>query len=772
MYIGCLNEKIGKSTVRVFCRNTKIKLTPDQKGNPLKGKTILVGWKNVLESGADLCVRLENEVFIDTVAVRIPDSVPQVSVSLWTKDKKQKLDASKGKGTIELHARENLKAFVLEIVTSCADIAVEAIDLFGALDDSPALFPVPEKMTSAGENFPLSDYKTVGFDCSEAEKAVRVLSEKYEEMTEIPLQNLKNGRISFEKDEKIAENGYRLSVTAQKITISASDERGFVIGAETIVKLVKNGEISAVEIEDKPLKQFRGVHIYLPAIGDVDFARRLVKYLISPAGYNYLILEIAGGMRFDSHPEITEAVEFVKNESDAHRMPKLPHGVVAGGHPLPKKVVADFCDYVRSFGIDVIPEVQSLGHVQYITIVHPEIAEKSVDPLPKKITDERLADVPPKDFYAHSYCPSNPLSHQIIFDLTDEIIETVRPQKYVHMGHDEVYQLGLCEKCSKKTPAELFAGDVNALYAHLKEKGLKMMIWGDMLQPVAKYKCADALDLIPKDVVLLDFIWYFHFDADIEDNLLEKGFKIGIGNLYSSHFPRYESRIRKENVIGGQISAWSQTKEYNLAREGKLYDFLYTAGMLWNENYDHRARAAYEKILRGEMPYLREKLSGVRSPVLHEHAENQIVSRPLSKLADPGKEIPIERTADSLVFEHLTFADLKREPWAQMPEIGNYVVTYEDGSVLRVPVVYGQNIASAEKLQYRPLTSKFFRHSGYASTYFADSNDYRQKDGSFITSYVFEWINPDPQKTIRSARYEKSCEVQVFIKSLKAVSTL
>ena len=50
------------------------------------------------------------------------------------------------------------------------------------------------------------------------------------------------------------------------------------------------------------------------------FARRLIKYVISPMGYNALILEIAGGMRFDSHPIITEKwLEAIENATYIHK---------------------------------------------------------------------------------------------------------------------------------------------------------------------------------------------------------------------------------------------------------------------------------------------------------------------------------------------------------------------------------------------------------------------------------------------------------------------
>jgi len=62
-----------------------------------------------------------------------------------------------------------------------------------------------------------------------------------------------------------------------------------------------------------------------------------------------------------------------------------------------------------------------------------------------------------------------------------------------------------------------------------------MMIWGDMLQDKTPYMTYPARERLPRDIVLLVFIWYFHFDTDMEDHLLPHGYDVVMGKLYSSH---------------------------------------------------------------------------------------------------------------------------------------------------------------------------------------------------------------------------------------------
>jgi hexosaminidase len=209
-----------------------------------------------------------------------------------------------------------------------------------------------------------------------------------------------------------------------------------------------------------------------------------------------------------------------------------------------------------------------------------------------------------------------------LFDIIDEIIEVFKPSEYVHMGHDEVYQIGVCPVCKSKDAAQLYADDVNKIYNYLRGKGLKMIIWSDMLQPVSEYTKATspAMDMIPKDILMLDFIWYFHFGKDIEDNLIEKGFSVAVGNLYSSHYPRYNTRIRKKGMLGGQISAWVATSEECMQREGKMYDYLLTAQMLWSDSYSKEYTLCYDRMIKAFMPYMRENIKGIKYPSLEEGA--------------------------------------------------------------------------------------------------------------------------------------------------------
>ena len=81
------------------------------------------------------------------------------------------------------------------------------------------------------------------------------------------------------------------------------------MGVETLIKLVLDGKIAYCRISDEPRMAFRGIHLMIPPESEFEFTKRLIKYVISPMGYNAIIFYIGGAMQYESHPEINAAME-------------------------------------------------------------------------------------------------------------------------------------------------------------------------------------------------------------------------------------------------------------------------------------------------------------------------------------------------------------------------------------------------------------------------------------------------------------------------------
>ena len=760
MFIGRLS-----AVPLFFHRGTDIPFPPDE----VRDGIYTWAWDSVYDTGVDVKLRLPQRSFVGAVRLSLAEGSGILSLEVLSDGKSAgSLDVSRTPavlgekalltGELTLPAGAEAEEVILRIRTALKPLSFSAPEILGSFDDgAPLLWPAAASFAPAG-----SSAVTLGPILSDgspdADFAASELAGSLAERFAIA-PSPDGAPVRIRLDESFEGERYRVEITPDGVTLTAGARLPLLYAAEALLACHDRGRFFSAVIDDRPYKPMRGFHLGLPAREELGFARRVIRYVLVPLRYNQIFLEFAGGMRFDRHPEISEAWVEGNIASEEGRHPEFPHGALnAGGRLLEKDEVRSFVDYARSLGFEVIPEVQSFGHVQYITYAHPEIAERAeINPA---VLDTRGEDARPPEFYAHCYCPSLEESYRIICDVIDEIVEVVRPARFVHMGHDEIYQIGVCPRCRGKDPAELYAKHVQRMHDYLAEKGLRMMIWSDMLQPTeTHYGTSPARDTIPRDIVLLDFIWYFHFDLDMEDHLLPYGFEVLMGNLYSSHYPRYASRAAKSGVLGGEVSTWCPFDEYHLAKKGKFWDLCYTASMLWDPRYDEGQRRTYTRLIsRFVQPRLRGLLRGVPRDLpraereeiplpagCREEIPKAILERyPGSRLLD-GLRIEAGFTCRRLVFSHTTLWNLPRVAWAPLPKVGEYRILYADGEEIGIPVEYNGNILSWDRAYAEPLTAQYYRHQGYVGTWAADPV-FEGKDafGRDVLVTGLSWDNPRP----------------------------
>jgi len=803
--------------------------------------------------GVDIQIDLRKTVFVDRILLT-QDSDAESSMAavevLVSEDGKAfrpagRIDAGvNGEVTdeeIAVPVGMTASALLVRLHGCCRDIVLKQFDILGCAFDRPVVYPLPKYCEFGSPRGALPLERITGIAIAEDASAdtrfaADLLAGKISEDFGVDIEVSEHSRakglsgriiLGLAKELKALKRhkgrapkpeGYRLGVARKTACLVASDRRGLIYGVEAILSLLRQSPeapaVPACTIADEPAMELRGVHFGLPPREEIGFIKRLIRYVLAPMRYNTIFLEMSAGMQFDRHPEINETCEEANARAARGEGAPLSHAeMTAGGSYLTKDEVRDLAAYAREYGFEVIPEIPSLSHVQFLTITYPEIGEVAPgETEEEEEVDIEKADEKPPGFNTHCYCPLNEKSYEITFDRIDEIVEVVQPSRYVHMGHDEVYTIGICERCRRRKPADLFALHVNRVYEHLQSKGLGMMIWADMLQDVTSYETPPAIDHIPKDIILLDFIWYFHLDKDLETRLLDHGFKVVMGNLYSSHYPRFSARRNREGIIGGEVSTWVRSDEYTFASQGKIYDFIYSANMLWSAAYRKELRLTYDRIITGMIPRIRSHLRGRMFPSQIEGSTFSLISlgkkargekdtglkleagrrelrgvpfrigRPLgvqSKVArEPGHpsevSVAVNRKADSLIFLHATQGNAERIPLSALIALGEYVIEYADGRKVREPIEYGGNIAAWNRRHAEPMRHRMYRHSGYIATYVADPflQD-KTADGEDVTVYGYEWLNPRPRQTIRRVRLTArgASDATVLLFALTGVKT-
>ncbi|MGF6847273.1 hypothetical protein QFZ51_002508 [Chitinophaga sp. W3I9] len=237
----------------------------------------------------------------------------------------------------------------------------------------------------------------------------------------------------------------------------------------------------------------KGLLLSVPAPQDVPLLCRFIKEALKAEGVNTLALRIEYAYQFKSHPELAERNAI--SETDL------------------KQIVAA----CKEAGIRFIPTMNLLAHQSEQTEMGPLLKNyPQLDESPDYNPPVPWKNGGMFDFYSKSLCPLHPDLFKIIFPLMDELIDVCGADA-LHVGLDEVWILGYdkCPRCGGRDKAELFAGYVNALHQHLKEKNCQLWMWSDRLidgketnllgWQASMNNTARAIDLIPKDIMICDW---------------------------------------------------------------------------------------------------------------------------------------------------------------------------------------------------------------------------------------------------------------------------
>jgi len=657
---------------------------------------------------------------------------------------------------------------VIRLNGDCMPVVIQKLQLWGAWDMENVVWPTPSKATYSSEFFPLRALRTIKAVTEDEKFAANYFCEKLKENTGYaPGISETHGEFifcaQFFDGSEFTKDSFTLDLQPDSGRIVALNRRSLLYAVDTLLQRINGDTINCCYIEDEAFADFRGVHFAIPSKKNLAFLKNMIKHVFVPMRYNQVILQVSAAMRYDNYPEINDAWinACEKYENGEYPMP-FHYGFISRDI-WEKEELRELLDYIESFGLEVIPEVQSWAHTQYITMAFPELAEKSVVKKDTKELHLSEEDALPNTFYHHCMCPSHPDYYTVTFNILDEVLDVFKPKRFVHMGHDEIYNVGQCSKCSQIPRGDIFAEEVTRLHDHIKEKNLNMIIWSDMLHSQRVHATPTAINKIPKDILMMDFVWYFHLDDDLEDNLISHGFQVIMGNMYSSHYPRYEARSHKKGMLGGEVSTWVECSELSYAYEGKIFDFVYSAELLWNSAYRSDMRLTCNEIIKPILKQIRMKIGNLGSTAPERHVsisgsrENipydirDIAPYPSAVVAGincPSVQIAVDNTAEIISFVHATDTNSERITWAAPFKIGEYVICYEDGTEYTEDLLYAANIYKYCAPFGDRFQSSFFRHEGYVGTYLTIPECGKTYTGQDFTLGKYSIRNPYPEKQI------------------------
>lgn len=312
------------------------------------------------------------------------------------------------------------------------------------------IVPQPNQMTPQEGRFELSNSVrlVVPADAPEVKNVADGFAEQLKLTSGISLQQAEQAdgkpAINFVVQEGKPKEGYKLSVTPDLITLTASQPNGFFYGVQTMYQLLppavygkqtdKKAEWSlpAVEIEDAPRFVHRGLMLdvcrhFVP----IDYIYKFIDLLaMNKMNTFHWHLTDDQGWRIEikKYPKLTEIGS--KRETtmvDYYNVnyPLVFDGIEHGGF-YTQEQIKEVVAYAASKHINVVPEIEMPGHALAALASYPEL---SCDPT-------RTYKVCPSwGVFEDVFCPSE-TTFKFFEGVMDEVVELF-PSEYIHIGGDE-----------------------------------------------------------------------------------------------------------------------------------------------------------------------------------------------------------------------------------------------------------------------------------------------------------------------------------------------
>jgi hexosaminidase len=345
------------------------------------------------------------------------------------------------------------------------------------------LVPWPQEIkVSEGEYVPQKEIMLAGDHSDEVQAVAKTLARDLDGIGFKTLIAIKQPvdpsaiRLSIRSVDSLGEEGYRLDVTPDRITITAPTATGLFWGTRTFLQILSEGPdtpVGCLSIIDKPEFSHRG--LLLDTARQFHTAEFLVDMIRKMSSCKLNILHI----HFSD-------MQGYRLPSD--KFPKLP-SVAANGERLhyTKEEVARLVAIAKEYHVIIVPELDMPGHCTGISAALPEVRCSHIK--------GGIAEV----------CAGSEASYETLQAIMAEVMDMI-PGPYWHLGADEV-NMGVwrgCEACRKRmadegfeTPHELYHYFINRMSKFVKSKGRKMMVW-EGFDPNGK----PAID---KDVIVYPF---------------------------------------------------------------------------------------------------------------------------------------------------------------------------------------------------------------------------------------------------------------------------
>ena len=374
---------------------------------------------------------------------------------------------------------------------------------------------------------------------------------------------------------------YELWIEPDSIRIEAPGPAGAFYAIQTLRQLLRHDRVPCLYIQDAPDFPHRGFYHDVTR-GKVPTLAS-VKELIDHMAYyklNSLQLYIEHTCEFEECKDLIQSTGY-----------------------LSKDEIREIDSYCRENFIDFIPSLSTFGHLYEL------LQQEQYHHLRVLKDYEPMSNFWRARMIHHTIDPRNPESLELVKSLIDQYMPLFTSE-YFNICCDETFDLKTLSDSAEEV-GKLYVDFVKKIIAHVKSRGKKVMMWGDIL-----LQHPETIEDLPEDTCYLN--WFYRLDppedtvirfaksgrpqivcpgtttwnrfcenVDIEENnislMAEYGYKHGAVGVLNTNWGDWGNPCSTELAMYGMLlgaeKAWSVS-----TKVGPMFDSCVNFHLYGNEN--------------------------------------------------------------------------------------------------------------------------------------------------------------------------------------------
>jgi len=468
----------------------------------------------------------------------------------------------------------------------------------------PAIIPIPVKMKIEAGSF------TIGQNTAIYCKTKDLLAPGKLLAAELGITEVREGfgkgvnlLTAGTEEKSLGTEGYKLTVSADQVTILANKVNGIFYGIQSLLQMlpVQKGccqvskpgsfQIKCVEIEDFPRFRWRGLLLDVSRhFFTIDEVKRMIDEMVRYK-FNVLQLHLTDdqGWRIEikSLPELTNVGAWRVPRTGLwwdRKSPENGEKATYGGF-YSQKEIKDLIKYASERFVNILPEIEAPGHSMAAIASYPYLSSTG---LKYKVN-------PGSKFYTiedNSLCAGKESTYEYMDKVFTEVAGLF-PFEFIHIGGDECYK-GFwkeCPDCQKrmkdnglKDEKELQSYFVKRLEKILEAKGKKLIGWDEILEGglapnaavmswrgmeggISAAKAQHHVVMSPVDFAYID---YYQGDPAVEPPTFGM---LRLNKVYT--FEPVPEGVDSSFILGGQGNLWTES----------VPTFRHAEYMLWPRSF-------------------------------------------------------------------------------------------------------------------------------------------------------------------------------------------